>query len=160
MATTTSPPDPVVRGTFLLFSSWARVLVDTGASHSFIASSFGAALGLETSPLDPPLYVDTPIGGRVMLDRVCRECDLTIEERTFVFDFIVLDMSAFDVILGMDWLSSVRAVIDCYRRRVTICTAEGDVQISGRQIRCDRSGYQSSTGQRFDCLLACRVIVI
>ena len=71
LAATTSPPDPVVRGTFLLFSSWARVLVDTGASHSFIASSFVATLGLETSPLDPPLYVDTPIGGQVMLDRVC-----------------------------------------------------------------------------------------
>ena len=85
-----------------MFSSWARVLVDTGATHSFIASSFVAALGLEASPLDPPLYVDTPIGGRVMLDRVCRECDLTIKERTFVFDFIVLDMTAFDVILGMD----------------------------------------------------------
>ena len=35
-------------------------------------------------------------------------------------------MTAFDIILGMDWLSSVRAVIDCYRRRVTICTPEGD----------------------------------
>ena len=62
----------------------------------------------------------------MILNRVCRECDLAIEERTFVFNFIVLDMSVFDVILGMDWLSSVRAVIDCYHRRVTICTAEGD----------------------------------
>ena len=43
-----------------------------------------------------------------------------------MFDFIVLDMTAFDVILGMDWLSSVRAVIDCYQRRVTICTGDGD----------------------------------
>ena len=126
LAATTSPPDPVVRGTFLLFSSWARVLVDTGATHSFIATAFATALGLEMSQLDHPLYVDTPIGGRVLLDRVCRECDLTIEERTFVFDFIVLDMTAFDIILGMDWLSTVRAVIDCYRRRVTICTPEGD----------------------------------
>ena len=127
VAATATPPDPsVVRGTFLVFSSWARVLVDTGASHSFIAASFSTALGLETDTLDPPLYVDTPIGGWVLLDSVCRGCDLTIAERTFVFDFIVLDMTAFDVILGMDWLSSVRAVIDCYQRRVTICTGDGD----------------------------------
>ncbi|XP_028124704.1 uncharacterized protein LOC114321700 [Camellia sinensis] len=32
----------------------------------------------------------------------------------------------FDVILGMDWLSSYRAIIDCYRGRVTVCTARGD----------------------------------
>ena len=115
VATTATSPDPsVVRDTFLVFSSWARVLVDTGASHSFIAKSFSTGLRLETDTLDPPLYVDTPIGGRVLLDRVCRGCDLTIGKRTFVFDFTVLDMMAFDVILGMDWLSSVRAVIDCY----------------------------------------------
>ena len=52
----------------------------------------------------------------MLLDKVCRGCDLTIAERTFVFEFIVIDMTAFDVILGMDWLSSFRAVIDCYHR--------------------------------------------
>ncbi|GFY92940.1 hypothetical protein Acr_08g0013360 [Actinidia rufa] len=35
----------VVRGTLLMFNSWARVLIDTGASHSFISSSFALALG-------------------------------------------------------------------------------------------------------------------
>ncbi|KAL7202617.1 hypothetical protein ACSBR1_034145 [Camellia fascicularis] len=35
-------------------------------------------------------------------------------------------MSSFDVILGMDWLSSYRAVIDCYRQRVTVCTLSSD----------------------------------
>ena len=97
-----------------MFSSWASVLVDTEASHSFISASFASALGLEISTLDLPLCVDTPVGGRVLLDRICRDCDLTISERTFIFDLIVLEMSVFDVILGMDWLSTVRATIDCY----------------------------------------------
>ena len=29
----------VIQGTFLLFRRWARVLFDSGASHSFIAAS-------------------------------------------------------------------------------------------------------------------------
>ncbi|KAL7216401.1 hypothetical protein ACSBR1_028361 [Camellia fascicularis] len=37
-----------------------------------------------------------------------------------------MPMSGFDVILGMYWLSSYRAVIDCYRQRVTVCTLSGD----------------------------------
>ena len=37
-----------------------------------------------------------------------------------------MDMSGFDVILGMDWLSSYRAAIDCYRQRVTVCTLSRD----------------------------------
>ena len=37
-------------------------------------------------------------------------------DHQFAFDFIVLDMSGFDLILGVDLLSSVHAHIDCYRR--------------------------------------------
>ena len=34
-------------------------------------------------------------------------------------------MSEFDVILGMDWLTTYRVVIDCERRRVTTYTQDG-----------------------------------
>ena len=34
-------------------------------------------------------------------------------------------MSEFDVILGMDWLTTYRVVIDCERRRVTAYTQDG-----------------------------------
>ena len=37
-----------------------------------------------------------------------------------------MPMKGFDVILGMVWLSSYRAVIDCYRQRVTLCTLSGE----------------------------------
>ena len=46
-------------------------------------------------------------------------------DHQFAFDFIVLEMSGFDLILGMDWLSSVHAHIDCYRRRVRLFSPEG-----------------------------------
>ena len=35
-----------------------------------------------------------------------------------------MDMSEFDVILGMDWLIAHRFVIDCDRRRVTAYTPD------------------------------------
>ena len=34
-----------------MFNSWARVLINTGALHSFIASSLTLALGLEIEVL-------------------------------------------------------------------------------------------------------------
>ena len=33
-----------------------------------------------------------------------------------------MDMSEFDVIVGMDWLTAHRVIIDCDRRRVTTYT--------------------------------------
>ena len=41
-------------------------------------------------------------------------------------DIRVMDMSEFDVFLGMDWLKAHRVVIDCDRRRVTAYTLDGN----------------------------------
>ena len=40
-------------------------------------------------------------------------------------DLRVIDISDFDVILGMDWLTAHRVIIDCDRRRVTAYTQDG-----------------------------------
>ena len=55
-------------------NSLANVLIDTGASHSFISTAFASALGLEVARLVPPLRVESPVGGIVDLDRDCRDC--------------------------------------------------------------------------------------
>ncbi|XP_057482049.1 uncharacterized protein LOC130768982 [Actinidia eriantha] len=94
-AVTDIAPEPsVIRGTFPVFNSWATVLIDTGASCSFIASAFAVALGLEVDLLDSTLLVDTPVGGVVPLNRVCRGCVLVIADRRIEVDLVVMDMSA------------------------------------------------------------------
>ena len=37
----------------------------------------------------------------------------------------MIDISDFDVILGMDWLTAHRVVIDCDSRRITAYTPDG-----------------------------------
>ena len=39
-----------------------------------------------------------------------------------IVDLKIMDMSEFDVILGMDWLTAYKVVINCDRRRVTAYT--------------------------------------
>ena len=63
---------PVIQGTFLLSSLWARVLFDSGASHSFIAASVVVELGLEVEALEKPLYVSSPLGIRARIGMICR----------------------------------------------------------------------------------------
>ena len=58
----------------------------------------------------------------MILKHRCRGCDIEVVDYRLPFPFVVMSMKGFDVILGMDWLSSYRAVIDCYRQRVTVCT--------------------------------------
>ena len=56
---------------------------------------------------------------------ICRGCELEISGTLLTVDLRIMDMSEFDVILGMDWLTSYRVVINCECRRVTAYTQDG-----------------------------------
>ena len=60
-----------------------KVLFDYGASHSFVAASCEKDLGLEVETLEKPLYVNSPIGTKVSIDIICRDCELEISLRDF-----------------------------------------------------------------------------
>ncbi|KAL7164427.1 hypothetical protein ACSBR2_040359 [Camellia fascicularis] len=51
--------------------------------------------------------------GELILKHGCRSCDIEVADHRLPFSFVVMPMTGFDVILGMDWLSSYRIVIDC-----------------------------------------------
>ena len=104
---------------FLLSRLWEKILFESGASHSFVAASSVDVLGLGVETLDEPLHVSSPIGTRVMIDKICRYCELEISGILHTVDLRVMDISDFDVILGMDWLTEHRVVIDCDSRRIT-----------------------------------------
>ena len=114
-----------IQGMFLLSRLWARVLFYSGASHSFIAASCVNVLGLKVESLEKPLYVSSPLRIRVRIDRICRDCELEISGILLTVDLRVMDISDFDVILGMDWLTAHQVVIDCDRKRVTAYTQDG-----------------------------------
>ena len=89
---------------FLLSRLWARILFDSGASHSFISTPYVRELGLEGQTLENSLHVSSHLGTRVSVDLICWGCELEIFGILLTMDLRVMDMSEFDVILGMDWL--------------------------------------------------------
>ena len=114
-----SADQPVIQGTFFLSRLWARVLFYFGASHSFITTSVVTELGLEVEALEEPLYVSSLLGIRVRIGMICRGWELENSGILLTMDLRHMDMSEFDVLLRMDWLTSYRVVIDYERRRVT-----------------------------------------
>ena len=101
------------------------MLFDSGASHSFLTASCVKDLGLEVETLEKSLHLSSPIGIRVRVDQICQNCELEISRILLTVHLSVMDMSEFDVILRMDWLTAHRVVIDCDRRRVTAYTLDG-----------------------------------
>ena len=81
-------------------------------------------MGLEVETLEKSLYVNSPLGTRVSVDHICRDCESEILGILLTVDLRVMDISKFKVILRMDWLMAHRVVIDCDRRWVTAYTQD------------------------------------
>ena len=79
-------------------------------------------LGFEVETLKEPLYVSSPLGIKARIGMIHQGCELEILGTLLTVDLRIMDMSEFDVILGMDWLTAYRVVIDCERMRVTAYT--------------------------------------
>ena len=62
------------------------------------------------------------LGCRVRVDLIGQSYESEISVIILMVDLRVMDMSEFDVILRMDWLTAYKVIIDCERRRVTAYT--------------------------------------
>ena len=62
--------------------------------------------------------MSSPLGIRARIGMICLGCELEISGTVLTVDLRIMNMSEFDVILGMDWLTAYRIVIDCESRRV------------------------------------------
>ncbi|XP_070046659.1 uncharacterized protein [Nicotiana tomentosiformis] len=72
----------------------------------------------EPEQLHESFSISTPVGEFIMVARVYRGCIVSVRGRDTVADLIELGMVDFDVIIGMDWLYSFFAKLDCRTRTV------------------------------------------
>lgn len=67
-----------------------------------MSSYFASYLVMSRDSLSAPVYVSTPVGDTIIIDRVYRSCVVTIGSLETRVDLLLLDMVDFIVILGMD----------------------------------------------------------
>ncbi|XP_057747232.1 uncharacterized protein LOC130966444 [Arachis stenosperma] len=80
--------------------------------------------GLKVLELPFDLHVHTP-HQIVMTRSGCRQVGFKLEGRDFVHDLICLPMVGLEMILGFDWLSKNRVLLDCFERTIRFMP-EGD----------------------------------
>jgi hypothetical protein len=97
----TQQAQDVVLGMFLASSHPATVLFDSGASHSFISSSFVVKHQLRITIMKQTMHVSSP-GGEMRTKHICPVICITIRGVDFLANLIVLDSKGIDIILGMD----------------------------------------------------------
>ena len=117
----------VINGKFLLNGFYASVLFDSGADRSFVSLEFESLLAKPRVKLDNPLFVEVANGQPISIDSMIRDCTLRLHDQDFSIDLIPMKLGCFDVIVGMDWLSSFHAEILCFEKCLNIPRPDGSI---------------------------------
>jgi hypothetical protein len=114
----------VVIGMIFVNDTSAVVLFDSGASHSFISIAYVEKHNVPIALLMCQMIVGS-LGGDMLAKQLCPKVNLKIKGVDFVTNLIVLELKGVDIILGMDWLSKHKALIDCAKKYVRLTTPGG-----------------------------------
>lgn len=104
----------MVTGTFPICGTKALVLFDPRSSHSFVSPHFVLKLDRFCSNMEESLIVTTPLEEIFMAECVYKSCVARIRDKDTFVDLVLLLTLKFDVILGMDWLTSCFPKVNYY----------------------------------------------
>ncbi|XP_070041229.1 uncharacterized protein [Nicotiana tomentosiformis] len=74
--------------------------------------------------LSTPVYVSIPVGDSIIVDQIYRSCVVTFCGYETRVVLLLLDMTDFEIILGMDWLSPYHVVLNFHAKTVTLAMPE------------------------------------
>ena len=122
----------VIAGIFSLYDTEMHALIDPGSTHSYVCMEcvFDKVPAMEKLAYD--MHVTSPLGHNVSVNNIYRNCPIVIQTKEFLADLITLPFREFDLILGMDWLSKHRAIVDCGQKTVVLrCSNQTEVIVQG-----------------------------
>ena len=115
-------PSTMVTGQLSVANLSAYSLIDSGASHSFIAAHTSNKLEWKKAVFTQPFYTVTPAGDLYKSTSWFRNVPIKISNKVLYANLIVMEMNDYELILGMEWLSTHHAVIDCRQKKGAIST--------------------------------------
>ncbi|GJT13402.1 putative reverse transcriptase domain-containing protein [Tanacetum coccineum] len=102
--------------------------------QSFVSSAFTPFIDIAPTALNTSYEVELADGKVVSTNTILRSCTLVLLNHVFKIDLLPTRLGSFDVIVGMDWLSYHRAVIDCYEKIIRIPLLNGEfLEVQGER---------------------------
>src|SRR5574338_879179 len=114
-----------VEGTLLIHSIPLTVVYDTGATHSLISHDIAQQLKLNCMIVDKPLLIRSPIGSSCVMGMMCMQLGLNIGGHVFESNLYVLQYPGIGIILGVDWLSRYKAIINMEASTISLKISDG-----------------------------------
>ncbi|GJZ44984.1 retrotransposon protein, putative, ty3-gypsy subclass [Tanacetum coccineum] len=109
---------PIIRQTPTTVDSNEYRLLRESSTHSVVSFGLSKRLKTPSTLLYHALFISTHTGNVVIISHEFRNYLLRVGDNIRSANFLPLEMSDFNIILGMDWLIEHRATIDCHLKRV------------------------------------------
>ena len=122
----------VIADIISLYGIEMHALINLGSTHSYVCIEHVFDKIIAMKQLSYDMDVTSPLGHNVNVNRVYKNCPIIIHDREFSANLIALPFCEFDFILGMDWLSKHRSIIDCEKNIVVLrCSDQFEVIVHG-----------------------------
>eukprot|EP00253_Pinus_taeda_P028908 PITA_28908 len=105
------------------------VLIDPGATDSFISPSTILRCGLIAHEQSNFRMVEMASGSQQSLGSMVRDCSVNIGGCHTKINLYSTTLGTYDLIVGMDWLESHKAILDCYNNTVLIRNDQGETKV-------------------------------
>jgi hypothetical protein len=126
---TTPEGEPIMMGMFLVANHPLVILFDSGASHTFISKKFVEKHCIPYTESREGFKFHSP-GGQIFTKEVAYQVPVTLAERGFPTNMIVLKGQDIDVILGMNWLAQHKAILNTDIRTIRLSYGQEEVLLS------------------------------
>ena len=139
-----------------IFEKFVIVLIDPGASLSYISPQVVEKYKLRTEKFQQPWLVQLATGTKHKVTHKLPKIAINLNEYQKEVDLNILPLGSYDLLIGMDWLEKRKAMMNCWDKTLHCIDEEGrpfilkgkPKPISVRQIsalqlkRTTRKGYQ------------------
>eukprot|EP00253_Pinus_taeda_P021555 PITA_21555 len=136
------------------------VLIDPGATDSFISPSTILRCGLTAHEQSNFRMVEMASGSQQSVGSIVRDCSVNIGGYDTKLNLYSTTLETYDLIVGMDWLESHKAILDCYNETVLIRNYQGETKVI-KGIRRDVTLCLISAKKVNKCLRkGCKIYVV
>eukprot|EP00253_Pinus_taeda_P031475 PITA_31475 len=102
-----------------IFDRAVSVLVDPGATLSYISPKVVESCGLQTTKFKSPWLVQLATGTKRRVLTKVSNCPLKLAGQIIATELNVLPLGSYDVLIGMDWLERRWSIINCKTKTVS-----------------------------------------
>jgi hypothetical protein len=116
-------------GTFLMANHPTVILFYSGASHTFISKKFVEKHCIPYNE-SREVFIIHSLGGQIFTKEVAFHVPVTLAERDFPTNMIVLKGQDIDVILGMNWLAQHKSILNTNLRTIRLSYVQEEFLLS------------------------------